>query len=294
MMTLDPGLAGTPLKPLTVSVPWRRTTNYAAAVGDANPCYFDDMEESGLVAPPTFPVALTWPLVSDLGRFLVIDTFPQEVLITQVHYSEHLILHRLVRPGDLLTLEGEITAILPHRAGTHAVVRIIARDASDAPVFTEYLGAMFRGVTCEGEGVVLDLPEIPAAGEGLAEGWTAQLDVDPLAPYLYDAGSDIVFPIHTSPKFAREVGLPGILLQGTATLAFAIREIVNRACGGDPHRIRELACRFTGMVAPGTPIRVCSLGTEDAGEETRLFFEVLNAEGRKALRNGYVTFTKER
>ena len=36
--------------------------NYAAALDDANPRYLDDSLPGGLVAPPMFAVAVTWPI----------------------------------------------------------------------------------------------------------------------------------------------------------------------------------------------------------------------------------------
>jgi acyl dehydratase len=79
------------------------------------------------------------------------------------------------------------------------------------------------------------------------------------------------------------VGLPGIILQGTCTLALAARELVNREAGGDPTRLKTLSCRFSGMVRPGTSIRV-ELKSRSRGD---LFFEVLNQEGEKAVSKGY-------
>jgi acyl dehydratase len=282
-MELDPKFAGAGLRPCQIDVDWRRTTNYAAAVGDDNPLYFDDRRPEGLIAPPMLAVALTWPISSNLGDYIQGQDFPREVLMTQVHYTERLDFHRPVRPGDRLTIKGLIAGLLPHRAGTHSIMRYEAFDRENRPVFTEHIGAMFRGVTCRGEGVALDLPAAPQGDWSAGPIWKREIQVDPMLPYTYDGCSDIVFAIHTSPAFAVGVGLPGIILQGTCTLALAARELVNREAGGDPQRLKTLSCRFSGMVRPGTTIRVelKSRNRED------LFFEVINQEGEKAVSKGY-------
>ena len=100
-----------------------------------------------------------------------------------------------------------------------------------------------------------------------------------MAPFIYDGCTDIHFPIHTSRKFANDVGLPGIIHQGTATLAYAARELVNREARGNPALLKALACRFTGMVRPGSDDR-----TADSG--MLVAFDVLNAEGKKAISDG--------
>jgi len=282
-MELDPKFAGTRLRPYWIEIDWRKTTSYAAAVGDDNPLYFDDQRPEGLVAPPMLAVALTWPISSNIEAYLQAEDFPGEVLLTQVHYTERLDFHRPVRPGDRLTINGMIAGIQPHRAGTYCCLRYEAVDRENQPVFTEHTGAVFRGINCRGEGVALDLPADPQGDWHAGPVWRRKIQIDPLLPYIYDGCTDIVFAIHTSPAFAVGVGLPGIILQGTCTLALAARELVNREAGGDPARLKTLSCRFTGMVRPGTAIEVAlkSRSRED------LFFEVLNQEGEKAVGKGY-------
>lgn len=291
-MELNAGLLGTPLKKYQTTITWRETTNYAASVQDNNPKYFDDREAAGIVSHPMFAVSVTWPVLSRLDAFIESKDFPEEVLMTQVHYTERLILHRLIRPGDELTIVGTLKAFLPHRAGTHAIICLEARDQKGEPVFTEYTGAMLRGVDCGEGGKTGQLPVIPENDAGGEVLWTSDIHIDPLRPYIYDGCSNIVFPIHTSPTFARMVGLPGIILQGTATLAYAIREVVNHEADKDPSRISEIACRFTGMVLPGTDINVCCIGKKSHNDFTDIFFEVQNDAKEKAVRNGYVKVLK--
>jgi acyl dehydratase len=98
-----------------------------------------------------------------------------------------------------------------------------------------------------------------------------------------------VFPIHTSQKFAQAVGLPGIILQGTATLAFAVREIINQEADSKPQRVKAIYGRFTGMVRPGTKIRVVLTHKSIQTDEIQLFFSVFNETGEKAIKDGCLT-----
>ncbi|MBW2081849.1 MAG: MaoC family dehydratase N-terminal domain-containing protein, partial [Deltaproteobacteria bacterium] len=75
-MEIDPSLAGTPLKDFVTDISWRKTTNYAAAVQDHNPVYFDDERPGGLIAPPMFSVAVTWPILERLWEFIELEKFP--------------------------------------------------------------------------------------------------------------------------------------------------------------------------------------------------------------------------
>jgi len=293
-MELSSRFVGTPLKDYHTEITWRRTMNFAAAVDDNNDSYVDDEREGGIVAPPMFSAAVTWPIVERIWEYIEAKDFPLEVLLTQVHHTEALEFHRPLRPGDRLTVKGQVAAILPHRAGTRVVVRFDALDQTGEPVFTEHMGALMRGVKCSDEGLCPNpLPEACLPEESAEPLWESRIPIDPLRPHVYDGCTDIVFPIHTSRAFARQVGLPGTILQGTATLAFAVREIINRESGGDPLTLKSVNCRFTGMVFPGTLIRVQLVGKSGKPDGTDLHFIVLNQEGQKAISGGYAFLKKE-
>lgn len=293
-MNLDPGLVGIALKAHHADITLRHTTNYAAAVEDTNPTYFDDERPGGIISHPMFPVAVTWPVLSRLDQFIQAEEFPAEILLTQVHYTEHLILHRLARPGDRLFIQGSIKAFIPHRAGTHALICLHAIDAKGLPVFTEYTGAMLRGIDCGKGGSAGELAAVPENGARDQSLWTSTIPISPERPYVYDGCTNIEFPIHTSPAFAKMVGLPGVILQGTATLAYAVREMVNKEADQDPERISEIACRFSGMVRPGAHIRISCTGRKPHTDHTDLFFEVKNAGDETVIKDGYVKIKKER
>ena len=261
--------------------------NYAAAVLDGNPVYLDDETQGGVIAPPMYAVSLTWPLIANIWNHIDAEGFQKEVMMKMVHYTEHIEFIRPVRPGDDLTIAGRIAAILPHRAGTHIVLRLTANDSQGNAVFIEHMGGMLRGVRCIDDGTGLESIPLISRHESPCNSWEKEIDIHPLAAHIYDGCTGIHFPIHTSPAFARSVGLPGIILQGTATLAIAARELISIEAGGDPAMLKELSCRFTGMVMPGSKIRVCLVGKN--GSE--LFFEVLDENGQKALSSGCIKLT---
>jgi len=238
-------------------------------------------------------VSLTWQICGRISEYLQADNFPWELLLTQVHYTEHLEFHRPILPGERLLIRGKVAAIIPRKAGTLIVLKFDARDAADQPVFTEHIGGMMRGVKCtDGGAGEEDIPSVSASPLNDNVIWETQLFVDPLAPFIYDGCTDIHFPIHTSRKFASDVGLPGIIHQGTSTLAYAARELVNREAGSDPALLKTLACRFTGMVMPGSDIRIRMTGRQTTDSGTLVSFEVLNAEGKKAISDGSAMLVK--
>ncbi|MEA3470508.1 MAG: hypothetical protein U9R24_02190, partial [Thermodesulfobacteriota bacterium] len=62
--------------------------------------------------------------------------------------------------------------------------------------------------------------------------------------------------------------------------------------GGNPFELKSAYCRFTGMVLPGTTIRVQLIKKDSSGGGADLFFAVLNAEEKRAISGGYVRLEK--
>ena len=287
-MEISTNYVGTFLKPYHSTVQWRDTMNYAAAIHDNNPHYFDDERRGGIIAPPLFAVAVTWPIIENLPAFIEADDFPQEVLLTLVHYTEHIRFQRSLIPGQTLSIQGRVAAIMTHRAGTQIVPCFEARDQNNQPLFTEYNGGLLRGVQSDDSGNCAGtLPSVPDREPLISLRWEQSITIDPLLPFVYDGCTNIVFPIHTSKKFAHQVGLPGIILQGTATLALAASELINREASGNPLLLKEIYCRFTGMVLPGSEIKLKVYAGKEDDPAGNFYFDVINQEGKKAISQGW-------
>lgn len=268
----------------------RSIMNYAAGVGDDNPWYFNDEHPEGLVAPPMFSAALTWVITVNPAEYWPDRVRRPEIGGRGVHYSEFIEWHRPMKPGDRLRINAEVKAVLPHRSGTHLITEFRAVDDQGVPVFTEYTGSVLRDVTCVDGGRGQDaVPQIPRYTAHEKPLWEQRIPISPLAAHVYDACANIHNPIHTSAAVAHGVDLPEIILHGTATLALACREITNREAGGDPRRVKDLRCHFTGMVIPGSEITVEVLGKEQHSGRKEIHFCVSDINGKKVIRNGCLT-----
>jgi len=285
---VNSSVVGQRMRVFTTEVTQRRINNYAAAVGDPNPCYLDDARQSGLIAPPTLAAALTWPLIQNIYDYLDLG-FPAEIMFRIVHYSEQLVIERPLKPGDRLSIEGQVVAVVPEKSGTHVIFKLPALDQEGSLVFTEYIGGMLRGVECTDPGRTTGkLPAIPSSPGNLEPIWEAAVPIKREDCYIYEGCADVPFPIHTSPSFARSMGLPDIIYFGIGTLARAVSALVNRELGANPVGIRHLACTFRGMVTPESFIRIQLLERKQNDTGLELFFRILNQQGKEAVSEGYL------
>ena len=284
-MKLDASFAGTTLKDYTTTISPRAMMNYAAAIDDNNPYYFNDESTQGIIAHPMFAVACTWPISEKICDYINNNNFPLEIIKTQVHYTEHLEFHRPIVTNDTLVIKGKIASIMPHRAGTIITIRFDACNHNNQPVFTEHIGGMLRGVECTGN--IAENSNIPIPGfseDTSSPSWEKNVYIDRLRPYVYDGCTNIHFPIHTSVAFAKMVGLPDIIVQGTATLAYTAREIINHEADGNPHSLKVLSCRFTGMMTPPGNITIALYSKKQVNQNRHLFFKVHDDTGQLLAR----------
>ena len=116
-----------------------------------------------------------------------------------------------------------------------------------------------------------------AVGEALPE-----LRVTPDAGLTkrYAEASGDPNPIHTDPEYAKNVGLPGIILHGLWTMAQVARANAAPA-GGDPRALKRLSVQFRGLGFPEQEIVVTS--TVKAVEDGRIVTDTEAAQGENRI-----------
>lgn len=271
----------------TYEITARMAQAYAAGVGDWNPRYFNDDSPDGILAPPCLVYRLQWNARDMPGAPM--GTAPPT---RHVHASTDLRFERPIRAGDIITVQGKRIVVAQRPPGVYVVTRYEMRDVSGAVVATMDDGAIARGARIDGVDVALaDTPPLPHATGQETGGWSVTVGIAREAPHVYTECADIWNPIHTERRVALAAGLPDIILQGSATMAIAARELVNRIASSDPSRLARLAGQFRAMVIPGEEIRiVCSGVSGDEQGERAAFFEVLNAKGEPAVKSGVAAF----
>jgi len=284
-----PSLVGQVAGPCVQTVDARWLMAYAAALGDAVPEYLDTTRPDGVLGHPLFPVCFEWPVALDFR-----DRLPGDVAVRSVHATHDLRVHRRPRPGDRLSTTASVVSTEPRSPGAYVVTRFETTDAAGQPVCSTDYGSIYLGVDCENASSVEakasrapdDLPpRARAPREVLQPDWSAHVSVPATLAHTYTECARIWNPIHTDIAVARSAGLPDIILHGTATLALAVSAALGKTGLGPGAEVTRITARFTGMVP--LPSTLSVRGWDDAtGEERRIAFEVLGADGRPVIRDG--------
>jgi acyl dehydratase len=283
-MPLESSIVGSAGAPMVSEIDSRWTMAYAAALGDALPCYMDTTR--GVIAHSMFPVCFEWPVQVSMRALLEKTSLTRDEAMRGVHATHDTVLYRVIRPPARLTTQLTVAGVERRKPGAYLVTRLDTVDEAGQPVCTSWYGGIYRGVEVKGPDAPAKLPPSPTEplveeGEPLSE---CQLDVPAGMAHIYTECARIFNPIHTDASVARAAGLPEIILHGTATLALAVSRIIETEAGKDPTRIERVTARFAATVTMPSTLTVRILDREGAV----VFFETLSSEGRLAIRDGMV------
>ena len=147
-MPVPAALLNMSLTPVVHDIDERWVMAYAAALGDHSDRYLDTTRRDGVVAHPLFPVGPEWEaIVASRSMSEPLGMTRAEVL-TGVHATHDLTVHRLVRPGDRLSTQLSIVGVTDISPGAKVTTRLITVDQDGQPVATTTQDAIYL-VSCQ-------------------------------------------------------------------------------------------------------------------------------------------------
>ena len=272
-MNLSAEIVGTSAGPLEQLVDARWIMAYSAGLGETEARYYDTAAKGGPAVHPLFPVCYEWPASNAIRDLPALK--PIAGLL--VHAQHELTIHRPVRTGETVRTSARIVAAEPRSPGAFVVYRFETRGSSDELMTTTDFGTLYRGVRLDrraGEAVKDPAP----LGASLQP--MGKIEVSATAAHVYTECARIWNPIHTDIAYARAAGLPGIILHGTATLAYSISTLLGKLRLQDT-AVRRVVCRFAGMVL--MPATLSVHASRQGGE---VQFETRNERNEPVITRG--------
>jgi acyl dehydratase len=257
-----------------VRIDEKRIQNYASGIAEKNRRHCD-RGDANYSAPPLVVAA---SIIPGTGSMLAEVKVPAD-LMRIVHGSIDINLRRPIVEGDELSCVASFQGVDEKSSGTLINFGFDVRDAKGKTVSNGSTHYFVRG-KIKGEKKAADSSAngTPAVAptvevkETIEEGLSVR----------YAEGSGDSFPIHTDPNFAKNVGLPDVILHGMCTLAVSTRAIVDQVLDGDSSRLRNVGVRFSKMVFHGD-----ELTTRIWKDGKDIQFETMNQKGDKVLADGH-------
>jgi|SRR5580693_5645866 acyl dehydratase len=242
---------------------------------------------AGDFASPIFNVVPGFRVIAPLAENMP----PPAKRMLGLHGEQDFWFHRPIEPGMRLITRALPLGIVPHSTGSTITVKGVTTTDDGDPVVDQHVTVFIRTAIAAqqyGEGPpdrsverdessVIEVPD--------------SFDVD--QTYRYMGASGDTMPLHSEEIFARQHGLPGIILHGNCTLAFATRAILSQTCGDDIRRLRRLAVRFSRWVTPQDTIRTRIYQAGKTQGRAVYAFETALSSGGLCLSGGLVEVEPE-
>ncbi len=233
---------------------------------------------------PLYLTKISWHVIKNLNDFLDNKLDPR-LLKMLVHLSDHFEVFSALELDKKYEVKSSLCLIAPHKKGTRLTVKF-DYFSDDQLVVTEHTTGLLYGVKCiDGKRQFGELPKIKRENERVV--WTRNIPITYRLPYQYAEKAEIDAPIHTNPTFAKSIGLPDIILQGTCTFAIAVSLILDEYLPTDI-RINTTSVNFTGMLLVANEISVRVLYKS----ESKVVFDVLNKELKAVIKGGVIEFSE--
>ncbi|MDQ7048300.1 MAG: MaoC/PaaZ C-terminal domain-containing protein [Enterobacterales bacterium] len=235
-----------------------------------------------LAVHPLYLTKISWFLVKNLNQFLKRPIAPQ-LLKMLVHMSDRFEYFEMLEIDTKYRVESHLSLIEGHSKGVRLMVRF-EYFKDNKLIAVEHTGGLLFGVKCLGGRRELGAqPQNPRYPEILI--WQDFLPIDKNLPFEYAKKAEIDAPIHTQPEFAKSIGLPDIILQGTCTFAKAVSLVWEKYYQRrDYSQIKCLSANFTGMLFVPNEIKVRLVYQST----NKLVFDVLDKDGNSVIKGGCI------
>ncbi len=232
---------------------------------------------------PVFFCKITWQILEKLEQFIE-QPFDKALLLNLVHQSEVITNYQPLNPESKITVKSRIWSITAARKGTKMVVKFEFYEG-DKLIASSFSTGILYGVKCNGEARSLgDVPKTKRINKEPI--WTESITVDRNLPFEYATKAEIDAGIHTDEAFAKSIGLPDIILQGTCSFAKAIEKITEKELSNREFKLHSVSTKFTGMLVPPNNLTVRLLDKD----QNTFYFDVLNQSGDAVLRGGQLKY----
>lgn len=282
-MALNRAKIGTEYEAATYVVTADAIAKFVNAYNENNPRYLDTAREGGIVADPMFGMVYTW----DAALKPMFDGDLSINLMRLVRGGIEIQPKAAVRPGDAITTRAKFAGVEEKSSGELMTIetRSVNQRGEEVSVILNH--HFIRGdKRADGGGAG---KADGAGGEWKAPGpevWRATMAVRQDQSLEYADASFDTNPIHTDDNVARMAGFKGIILQGSCTMAFAAKHVVDRMLDGDAAGLKRIGVRFAKPVFLGETLTTTAWQVEKGPGKTVVAFEMKNQDGVVVLSQG--------
>lgn len=245
---IDVNQVGLTIGPFEHRMHWRDIILYHLGIGfgASDLDYVYERAEGGLKVCPSYAVIPVFHPFFEVLEKLKID------LKTVLHGEEAVRLYAPLPSRGKLLSTVKVAGIYDKKKAALVVLETESTDEKGALVCATRMSLFCRGLGGWGGDPGPKAEAVPLPKDRSPDFEVSYKTTQDQAA-LYRLSGD-VNPLHIDPKAAEAAGFPRPILHGLCTFGFAVRAILQGACGGDVSRFKAFQVRFADVVYPGDTI----------------------------------------
>ena len=251
----------------------------AATTGDGDEVL--EAYRDGNLVPPMFGVSFSFGV---FGAVLF-DPALRVDMMRLLHGEQAMHFDAPVRPGDVITTVGTVEAVVAKSTGELLEVGLTSTNQRGEVVLRCKSGLFIRLPRSQHTKKGPPTPP-PPAPPSPPPSFSRAIRVAADQSRRYADASGDRNPIHLDNEVAAQAGLPGIILHGLCSMAFAHNAVAEH-WGGDPLAVASLAVRFQRPVLMGDTLTVAGVSSGSSPEALSL--TMTNQEDMVVLGQGEAT-----
>lgn len=261
-----------------------RTIAYAKATNDPIKQHLD-----GVFAPPVFAVVPVTQMMADATLSVV----PDELMMRILHGEHDFRFHRPIEPGETLSVRARPVGVEGKSSGVVVTTQMETRSLSNGDLVNEqYFIGFFRSGQFDGQqGVGGPGHAFDEALRAREPEFTVAQTFDADQTLRYSPPSGDMMPIHLDDEFAKQMGLPGIIIHGLCTIAFTSHALITNVSPEDPARLKRLAVRLSSPALPEQTITTSVWSAGQRDHRDLYAFETETDAGKFVIKDGLAEFT---
>lgn len=245
----------------------------------------------GSFAPPVFAVVPGMTTMAEATMSVV----PDDLMLRILHGEHDFYFHRPIEPGEVLRVRAKPVGVQGKKSGVVVTTLMETRTDRDDLVNVQYFVGFFRGGQFDGTvGTMSPEHGFPEPIRARAADFEVDQRFDHDQTYRYAEPARDPMPIHLDDEFAKQMGLPGIIIHGLCTIAFVSHALITHVTvgGADFAALKRLAVR---MSSPGRPGEAISTAIWEQGRHNNRDVYVFETRGdekpdKYVLRDGRAEF----
>jgi len=229
---------------------------------------------SDSVIPPFYITKLIIPFMKEIWVHPDLNMN----LLKMVHAEQEIICHNVLKTGDPLHCDMEITDIIRTRAGE--LLRISFKIIQNNTLCINGIAGLM--VRCGGKSKKTTSPK-----SAKTKSFTINIPTWDGQQLKYAKATGDNNFIHTNNFLAKMAGLPRTVMHGTCVMTMCTDALCNKLIDNNVTRIISSSCRFSKPAIPGDTLILNGYDEHDANQ---IHYDVYNSKGSFVLRHGLFTY----